>query len=165
MACRLTISRSSFYLCLLTTIFVVARAQPPLHLHIGMFDWDDNLLTTPAYIYLEYLLPNGEWVAESLTTKEFAEVQLRDDYKSNWRPSTTRSWLGDFSDEQGQDTFLNQVIEATKNLEQNTGGALSLLKSHLIAGFPVSIVTARSHTPRNILSAFQWFISSEVAFT
>jgi len=141
------------------------RAQRATNLHIGMFDWDDNVLSTPAFIYLENLRPSGEWVPESLSTREFAEVQLHADYQTNWRPSTTRNWLGDFSDQDGEDTFLNQVIDATKNLEKNAGGALPLLKSHLVAGFPISIVTARSHAPRNILAAFQWFVSSGIVFS
>jgi len=40
-------------------------------------------------------------------------------------------------------------------------GALSLMKYHIINGFPVSIVTARSHAPRNILRGFEWFLSAQ----
>jgi hypothetical protein len=137
----------------------IVVAQSP-HLHIGMFDWDDNLLVTKAYIYLENL-EGSSWVPRALSTAEFARVQQLVDFKTNWRSSTTRDWLGDFSDEGGNDVFLNQVMNSVKNLSGNAGGALLLLKYHLVNGFPISIVTARSHAERNLRAAFQWFISPD----
>jgi hypothetical protein len=98
-------------LFLFCIFFLAVQADPRTHLHIGMFDWDDNLLKTPAFIYMQELV-GTVWTPRSLTTAEFAAVQQLPDYSTNWRPSTTRDMYGDFTDQQGNDAFLDQVQDS-----------------------------------------------------
>jgi len=142
-------------------LFVFVFSKQAQHLQIGMFDWDDNLIRTYAKIYMEQI-QFGTWVSVPLSTAEFAEVQQRPDFKTNWR--STPNYLREFSDQQGPNTFLNQVLDASKNAS-NYGGALPLLKSHLLSGAPISIVTARSHSSVSVRRAFDWFLQSSPVFT
>jgi len=128
------------------------------HFHIGVFDWDDNLLKLDAKIYFENLV-GGAWLPVTLSTSMYAEVQQYPDYLTNWRPSKKRDPFGDFSDQNGDDEFLRQCKQAAINMTENAGGAFTFFKHHLLNGFPINVITARSHAPRNLKKGFEWILA------
>ncbi len=123
------------------------------------FDFDDNVFVTSAKNMLWDKSLNKE---VGITTAEWAVVRDKLGKEGEWKERELRPQsLRYFSDttEQGGNLFKNQIIEAldNKNKEwkgpqwQNFADALSDPKRRA----KVTIITARLHSPANILKGLQ----------
>jgi hypothetical protein len=121
------------------------------------FDWDDNILHMPTFIYMDKLV-DGNWQPISVTPSEFAIV--RND--SNYRIRENNSIIAfqDFRDfgPKGSDVFLEDVKHAV--LEKHYGPSWDKFIRCLTEGSIFAIVTARGHEYDTLKKGVKWVIDN-----
>jgi len=129
---------------MVSALVVVALCAPQTVNYVPMFDFDINLLRTDARLMAQHW-ENNEWVNINVTDDEWAVMQ--DD--PNYRKNPNLDFYRQDSDEEGYDTFKNQILRAINNSD-NFGSAYPFWKSHVLHGVPFFMITARSHFPASI---------------
>jgi hypothetical protein len=112
------------------------------------FDWDDNIMTMPTTIKLLQNI-NGEWTPVDVSTNKFAEVRNDENYK-----------LDDdaFINFREDETFLNDLKIAIEN--EDFAPSFEKFKEALLYANPISIITARGHTPKVLREGMNFVIAN-----
>jgi len=122
--------------------------------YIPIFDFDVNLLKTDLKLMLEHY-ENGQWVPYNATEDEWAEIKKRGD--QTYRKSTIMDFYRQSSDEEGDDTFPEQVKRALEDPSSNLGSGFPFWRQHVLNAVPFHVITARAHHPRNLQKGFEIF--------
>ena len=121
-----------------------------------IFDFDGNLLTTKADHKRErYDAATGTWIPVNITWTDFCELPAAE--QALYRPSTQMYIYWDYTDQGGDDTMLEQVLEALEN-RTNLGAAVPFLHEHVRRGVPFNILTGREHSVANMRRAVEQFL-------
>jgi len=146
----MTVLRSAFVV--LAAVAAVAFCAPKTINYVPMFDFDVNLLRTDARLMVVHRV-NDQWIPINVTDEEWAWMKNDPDYKKN----PDMDFYRQDSDEEGYDTFKNQILRAIQN-PNNFGSAYSLWKKHVVHGVPFFMITARSHFPASIRDGMEALI-------
>jgi hypothetical protein len=112
------------------------------------FDWDDNIMNMPTTIKLLQNI-NGEWVPVDVSTNEFVQVRNDENYKLD-----DNAFINFREDE----TFLNDLKIAIENEE--FAPSFEKFKEALLHANPISIITARGHTPKALREGMNFVIAN-----
>lgn len=130
-----------------------------------IFDWDDNILHMPTRVYLEKLMPDGEWKSVAIPTSTFALI--RTDTKNYRFPSQggAAAAYRDFTDstpEVEKSAFIHDTKVALQRVLQGEkpGPSFETLRNTLREGRLFAVVTARGHAPATIREALKIFIET-----
>lgn len=127
-----------------------------------IFDWDDNILHMPTRIHLEKRLPDGSWVAHSVSTAAFAVIRSDSE---RYRPPGGR-WIDafvefqDYADED-ESQFLRDTRSAIRKVlaaKRAPAPSFETLRETLVEGRLFAIVTARGHESATLKEAVRIFI-------
>lgn len=132
-----------------------------------IFDWDDNILRMPTFIYLDKLQPDGSWAPHKVSTSTYSIVrQDKEHYRlaSNSRDVAFR----EFQDSSPPDvnTFLRDTREAIRKVvsgEELPCPSYSTFKRTLIEGRLFAIVTARGHSAQTLRYGVETFINEALS--
>ena len=142
------------------TIIINEKQSKRLHVYLSehkidsnivraySFDWDDNIMKMPTTIKLLQNI-NGEWTPIDVSTNKFAQVRKDENYK-----------LADdaFINFREDETFLNDLKIAIENEE--FAPSFEKFKEALLYANPISIITARGHTPKALREGMNFVIAN-----
>ena len=142
------------------TIIINEKQSKRLHVYLSehkidsnvvraySFDWDNNIMNMPTTIKL-LNHRNGEWIPVDVSTSKFAKVRNDKNYK-----------LADdaFINFREDETFLNDLKIAIKNEE--FAPSFEKFKEALLYANPISIITARGHTPKALREGMNFIIAN-----
>jgi len=112
------------------------------------FDWDDNIMNMPTTIKLLQNI-NGEWVPTEVSTTKFAQVRNDKNYKLD-----DNAFINFREDE----AFLEDLKLAIEDKE--FAPSFEKFKEALLYANPISIITARGHTPKALREGMNFVIAN-----
>jgi len=139
-------------LLLFAALVVAGLCAPSTVNYVPMFDFDINLLRTDARLMVMHFV-DGQWIPINVTDDDWAWMKDDPSYKKN----PNLDFYRQYSDEEGYDTFKNQIIRAIQNPD-NFGSAFLLWKNHVMHGVPFFMITARSHFPESMRDGMETLI-------
>jgi D-Tyr-tRNAtyr deacylase len=121
------------------------------------FDWDDNILHMPTFIYMDRLVEDT-WQSVSVTPSDFAIVRNDSNYRI--RENNAIIAFQDFRDfgTRGSDVFVEDVKKAIS--KNNFGPSWNKFIRCLVEGSLFAIVTARGHEYDTLRNGVKWVIDN-----
>lgn len=120
------------------------------------FDFDDNIMCLDTRILMDRFLDNGIWTPVDVSTKDFAEVRNRVDYR--FRDNDSTKGFSNFKDNPDKNNFLEDLIDAME--KGNFGPSWNDFKECLIGGCLFAIITARGHSPETLRLGIEYIIDN-----
>tara|TARA_R110000824_G_scaffold18850_7_gene73999 strand:- start:15926 stop:16789 length:864 start_codon:yes stop_codon:yes gene_type:complete len=111
------------------------------------FDWDDNIIKMPTTIKMLKKTPSG-WEKVEVGTHDFSSIRNSTHYKLD---------EGAFDDFIDDDSFISDLTTALTN--KAFAPSFEKFKEALIYANPLSIITARGHTPEALRKGIDLVIS------
>tara|TARA_R110000851_G_scaffold48370_12_gene117040 strand:+ start:692 stop:1552 length:861 start_codon:yes stop_codon:yes gene_type:complete len=112
------------------------------------FDWDDNIMSMPTTIKMLQNV-DGEWTSVEVPTDKFAHVRNDENYK-----------LDDdaFVNFRDDESFLTDLKVAIEN--ESFAPSFDKFKESLLYANPISIITARGHTPQALRNGMNYVVAN-----
>jgi len=120
----------------------------PVNLRAYSFDWDDNIITMPTTIKMLKKTDVG-WEKINVSTSEFSIFRDEENYKLD---------DGAFDNFINEESFLTDLQQALSN--NSFAPSFEKFKEALIYASPISIITARGHTPETLKKGVELIISN-----